>query len=475
MTASRVIASNETAAGRHVDRSSPRLRTRRALLAGLLAAGAARATGAPSPSTGAPSPSTGAPSPSATPPSGLQVLHWWTSASERKAADLLAARVAEEHIGWRDVAIPGGAGLGAGKVLKGRVLAGDAPEVTQIIGVSIAEWADMGLLLELDNVAAAGAWRGALFPTVADLIEHRQHVVAAPLGIHRVNTLFYHRALFARLGLAPPRTWREFEAAAQRLRAAGVAPLAQSSEAWQVAALFENLVLAASGPAFYRDLFVQRSPVAAADRRTAEALLRLRAVKGWLRGRLDERPWTDVVRQFARGQAGMMIMGDWAKAELAVHDAALERHYGCAAAPGTGGYHLYSVDTLAMFAGDYRHMAAQEKMARLLMTPALQLDFNALKGGVPVRSDANPARMDSCARASWTTFARGAAVQAPSLVHRMATDEASRDAIIAEVHRFFLDDRVPPAQAQRRLAALFRLFNLKPHGVAGAQDPDRGR
>ena len=83
----------------------------------------------------------------ATPGPGLQVLHWWTSTSERKAADMLATRLADEGIAWQDAAIPGGAGLGAGKVLKGRVLAGDAPEVTQLIGPSIAEWADLGLLL----------------------------------------------------------------------------------------------------------------------------------------------------------------------------------------------------------------------------------------------------------------------------------------------------------------------------------------
>ena len=406
---------------------------------------------------------------------GLQVLHWWTSPSERKAADLLASTLAGEGITWQDAAIPGGAGLGAGKVLKGRVLAGDAPEVTQLIGPSIAEWADLGLLLELDHVADAGDWRGFLFPTIGQLVVHRRHVVAAPLGIHRVNTLYYNRPLFARLGLAPPVTWRQFEEAARRLRAAGVAPLAQSSESWQVAALFENLVLAASGPAFYRELFVQRSPAAAADRRTLEALLRLRTIKGWLGNELDERPWPEEVRRFARGQAGMMIMGDWAKAELATHRALPDRDFGCAAAPDTAGYHLYSVDTLAMFAGDYRQMADQERMARLLVTPGVQAGFNALKGGVPVRRDADPAAMDSCARQSWTVFAKGAAVQAPSLVHRMALDEASRDAIIAEVHRFFLDERVTPGQAQRRLGALFRLFNLKPLGVTGAQDTDRGR
>lgn len=442
----------------------PASRPRRALLSGLLAACQAAAAAAAPPAPG--------PAPA---PASLQVLHWWTSTSERKAADLLATRLAEERIKWQDVAIPGGAGIGAGKVLKGRVLAGDAPEVTQMIGVSIAEWADLGLLLELDNVAAAGNWNRFLFPSIEALVVHRKHVMAVPLGIHRVNTLFYNRALFARLKLAPPQTWAEFEAAANHLRKAGIAPLAQSSEAWQVAALFENLVLAESGPAFYRDLFVRLSPAAAADHRTGEALRRLRIVKGWLRGRIEERPWPEVVAGFAQGRAAMMIMGDWAKSELAEHDAVLDRDYGCAAAPGTAAYHLYSVDTLAMFAGDYHQMPAQERMARLLVTPALQADFNALKGAVPVRRDADPLQMDSCARASWTTFGKGAAVQAPSLVHRMATDEASRDAIIAEVQRFFMDDRVPVAESQRRLGALFRLFNLKNQGAPGAQDTDRRR
>jgi glucose/mannose transport system substrate-binding protein len=451
---------------------------RRLRLGAILAAGAfhgAVQAAAPMLTIVPPAPAMSSATSSAAPSSGLQVLHWWTSASERRAADLLAQRLGKEGVQWEDAAIPGGAGIGAGKVLKGRVLAGDAPEVTQIIGVSVAEWAEMGLLLELDNVAVADNWRGVLFPTVQNLIQYRKHTMAAPLGIHRVNTLFYNRALFARLKLTPPTTWTEFDAVAARLLAAGVQPLAQSSEAWQVAALFENLVLAESGPAFYRALFVRRSPAAAFDARTAHALQRLRTIKGWAGGQLAERPWTEVVRRFAAGQAGMMIMGDWAKPELAEHRMVLDQDYGCVGAPGTGAYHLYSVDTLSMFAGDYRHREAQEKMARLLLSPSIQADFNLLKGAVPVRRDADPARMDSCARASWTTFAGGEAVQAPSLVHRMATDEASRDAIIAEVHRYLLDDAVPVAVAQRRLAALFRLFNLTSQGTPGAQDTDRRR
>ena len=64
--------------------------------------------------------------------------------------------------------------------------------------------------------------------------------------------------------------------------------------------------------------------------------------------------------------------------------------------------------------------------------------------------------MDACARDSAAVFARGKNVQAPSLVHRMASDEASKDAIIAEIHRFFIDDSITAEHTQKKLAAIAR-------------------
>jgi len=52
-------------------------------------------------------------------------------------------------------------------------------------------------------------------------------------------------------------------------------------------------------------------------------------------------------------------------------------------------------------------------------------------------------------------FARSA-VQVPSLAHRMATDEISKDAIIAEIMRFFSNDSLSVSDTQKRLAAISR-------------------
>lgn len=389
----------------------------------------------------------------------VNVLHWWTSASERKAADYLADRLQDEGVTWQDAAIPGGAGVGAMKVLKSRVLLGKAPDASQLIGPAISEWADLGLLLELDNVARRGNWNDKLFPTVNSLIRLRGHVVAAPLGIHRINTLFYNQGLFTKLGLAPPHTWADFDHAAEALSRIGVTPLAQSTEPWQIATLFETLLLSETGPAFYRDLLVRRNANSWFDPRVSRALERLRKLKRWMPQQLSERPWQDEASDLAHGKAAMWIMGDWGKGELQAQGLTPGDQFGCIAVPGTADAHLYSIDTFVMFTGDYGNQAAQEKLALMVASPQVQAGYNRIKGSVPVRRDVDPSTLDPCARQSWMAFARGAAVQAPSLVHRMATDEALKDAIVSLIRRYFMDDHIPTSELQRRIASVVRALS----------------
>ena len=75
---------------------------------------------------------------------------------------------------------------------------------------------------------------------------------------------------------------------------------------------------------------------------------------------------------------------------------------------------------------------------------------------MPVRTDIDPAQLDTCARDSWRTLARPGAPLLPSIAHRMAAVESVRDAI-GEVPRRFVKGRgVTPQEAQARLVAIVR-------------------
>jgi glucose/mannose transport system substrate-binding protein len=419
-------------------------------------------------------PALAAPAPAVEGAGELNVLHWWTSASERAAANHVAARMAENGLKWVDGAVAGGGGGPAIKVLNERILRRMAPKVAQLNGQSMTEWADMGLLLELDGVAAKRNWSKVMFPQVMAQVTVRGHVVAAPLGIQRINNLYLNKPLFKRLGLELPNDWDGLERAAVKLRAAGITPVAFSDEPWQVATVFEAMLLSEAGPALYRRMLEQRDLSAFDDPALERALKRLRA---WRNLALPvapagtaasasyaapgERPWTDVVADFANERAAMLIMGDWARGELGTMGLEGERDFSCRAVPGTAQAHLYSIDTLAMLAGNGGSPADQEKMAELLGSATLQLGYNRIKGSIPVRRDVPVDELDPCAQASFHLFANPNTPRVPSLVHRMAFGEVGKNAIIETVHRFALDPSQTPAAAQRKLQGLLRALAPK--------------
>lgn len=386
----------------------------------------------------------------------VDVLHWWTSAGERRAVDRLVQQLDAQGLAWNDAAIPGGGGVAAVKVLKSRVLAGDSPDVAQIIGRTLNEWADLGLVLPLDEVALRGRWRQVMFPVVMQVASRGGRVVAAPLGVHRINTLLYNRSVWERLKLAPPRSWDDLERAAKAMRAQQIVPLAWSDEPWQVATVFEAALLAEAGPALYAELAAAQDWQAWQDPRVLAALKRLR----WLRELNGEAPgeqrWTASARQLYQGQAGMLIMGDWARGELMAWGAQPGIDFGCVPVPETAGTHLYSIDTLAMLVGKKGREAAQERLAELVTQPAMQLAYNQAKGSVPVRMDIDVQQLDECARDSWQTLVRPGNPLVPSIAHRMAAGESTKDALADALHRFAKSRSVTPQQAQARLVAIVR-------------------
>lgn len=387
----------------------------------------------------------------------LQVARWWDSDSAHKAADVLKARLAQDGYDWHEVQLPAS---GAGTDLKSRALNGTAPDLAHLRGEQIVAWANLGLLTEFQSArpgaADAAKWDRNLLPAATDLAHAGNHLVALPMGVHRMNTMFYNRVIFAQYGLRPPSTWEQFTVAANRLAKEGIVPLAQSSDPQQIAALFENLLLSEGSPDLYRRAFIHHDSNAFADTHTTRALLRLRILKKYMQKPVPALSPVEVVKAVAKGDAAMAIMGDFAKGELNAAGFTTDTNFGCVAVPGTAAYHLYDVDTLVLIKNTSLPVGTADHIAQVLMSPTTQADFNAVNGSVSPLKNADPLKMDSCARSSWKLFAQGGRNQVPSVIAGMTGDIAYRNALVAELNRYFNDNSVPVNQAQSRLAALSR-------------------
>ena len=171
----------------------------------------------------------------------VEVLHWWTSGGEAKSVGVLKEMLEAQGHSWKDFAVAGGGGESAMTVLKTRAISGNPPAAAQIKGHDIQEWADLGFLSNLNDVAKAEKWDDAVPAVVTNVMKFNGDYVAVPVNVHRVNWLWANPAVFEKAGAKIPTTMDEFFVSAEKLKAAGIIPLAHGGQAWQDATVFEAI------------------------------------------------------------------------------------------------------------------------------------------------------------------------------------------------------------------------------------------
>src|SRR3979490_1330354 len=85
----------------------------------------------------------------------VEVVHWWTSGGEAKAAAVLKKIIENDGFVWKDSPVAGAGGAAAMPVLKTRGVLGNPPSAAQIKGPGLQEWGALGLLTNMDAVAQA--------------------------------------------------------------------------------------------------------------------------------------------------------------------------------------------------------------------------------------------------------------------------------------------------------------------------------
>ncbi len=235
----------------------------------------------------------------------VEVLHWWTSGGEARAAQALKASLQAKGHQWKDFAVAGGGGDAAMTVLKSRVVAGNAPAAAQIKGPALQEWAAEGVLATIDDVAKADHWDEVLPKVVSDIMKYKGRYVAVPVNVHRVNWLWANAAAFKKAGVAVPTTWDEFFAAAEALKKAGITPVAHGGQNWQDLTTFEAVALGVGGVDFYRKALVQLDPATLKSPTMEKVLATFRRIKPYTDRNAAGRDWNLATAMVIRGEAAM--------------------------------------------------------------------------------------------------------------------------------------------------------------------------
>ena len=391
--------------------------------------------------------------------SQVEVLHWWTSGGEAKAVEVLKSEWAEQGNQWNDFAVQGGGGKSAMTVLKSRALAANPPEAAHLKGYELHEWASLGFLRDLSPMAEHLGWYPQLSSMVRDTLSQNGALMAVPTGIHRVNWLWLNRKLFARLGLTPPTDWHQFMTVAEQLKAQGVTPLAIGNEPWQLAVLFETVALGEGGKTFYRKAFLEQDSATLTGPDMVRVLTRFQQLRAYVPEKYAGLKWHQATNLLESGGAAMQIMGDWVKGELSAGNYRPGEDIDCLPSPGSQGLFSYNLDSIAMFKQrDPAQLQAQGELARLLMTPRFQEEFNRVKGSIPALTQPDMSKFDRCAIRSYHDFqlAERDGNLLPSMAEGMAVPTNMRQGIMDVLSSFFNDPKANPEQTAQQLERAMR-------------------
>lgn len=386
----------------------------------------------------------------------VEVLHWWTSGGEAKAASALKAQLQKQGHTWKDFAVAGGGGDSAMTVLKSRVVSGNAPAAAQIKGPSLQEWAAEGVLTNIDSVAAAGKWDEVIPPVVANIMKYKGHYIAAPVNVHRVNWLWINPEALKKANAKVPTTWDEFFTTAEALKKAGIIPVAHGGQNWQDFTTFEAVAIGLGGVDFYKKALVQLDPATLQGAEMEKVLTTFKRIKDYTDKNAPGRDWNLATAMVIKGEAGMQLMGDWAKGEFMAAGKTPGKDFICTAAPGSSKAYTFNIDSFAMFKlKNAANEKAQQDLAAAIMSPEFQELFNLNKGSIPVRTGMKMDKFDDCAKQSAADFAADAksGTLVPSIAHGMAVPAAAEGAMKDVVSQFWNSDKMTAKEAQSRLVS----------------------
>jgi glucose/mannose transport system substrate-binding protein len=381
------------------------------------------------------------------------LLHQWATGSDAAAVAKLGEMFTAAGGKWEQTSIAGHTANTLAK-LRADVIAGNAPPAVQLKGPEIVEWNATGMTANLDELAAAEGWEKVVAPELISVMKPTGNWVAAPMNIHRINWLWSSPKVLKEAGVdAVPKTWAEFNAACEKVVAAGKICIAHSTADWTDSTVFE-VVVYGQDIDLYKKAFVEGDVDALRSEGMVKALTQLRLMTSkYMDPGMVGRDWDTMSAMVGKGDAAFHIMGDWTIGLLTAAGFKEGTDYTCSQAPtdwGKPGFILNSDSVVFFKQTDPDYIAGQQLLAKTILSPAFQTAFNQAKGSIPARLDVDLSTgFNPCQQLSQkdlqASIDGGTLVR--SMAHNMTIPQKYRGAIMDTVTEFVNTPAMTPEQA----------------------------
>ena len=332
----------------------------------------------------------------------LEVVSWWVSPSEHPAFEALlnAFKSKNPNVDVIDASIAGGGGSNVQVALAARLRAGDPPDVWQtFLGSSLRAWVDAGRIADASAVYEHANLTAALPPTLLDAATYKDKKWGVPTGSHRGNVLWFNQRVLHDAGVAAPGpgyTSEAFRNDLDKVAASGRTALCLGGkDRFTATELFENTLLGVIGPDGWTkigdDAFDWRGP------QLRQALARFGQIVSRVDPNAGGMTWDQAAKKLATGQCAFLSMNDSVYGELVANHVTEGKDFGYVPYPGTSGAYLAIVDTFVVSA-DAKDGMNGLKFLETVVDPKTSLEFNKVKGSVPVRKDVDVSTLQAYQR-----------------------------------------------------------------------------
>ncbi|WP_313057366.1 extracellular solute-binding protein [Agrobacterium cavarae] len=216
-------------------------------------------------------------------------------------------------------------------VLSTALAGGKGPDLmmTRTYG-GIESLAGAGYLMPLDDTKIP-ALKGFSEPALASATMRSDKTLYAVPAASQTMLVIYNTEIFEKNGITEPKSWDEFIAACEKLKAAGVMPFANgTATGWQNETIVSALTSSIMGKAFYADLMAGKTDFN--DKRYVEALTKLKEISQYFPDGFVGLDYASAQQLFTSGMAGMFAGGSFELANFAKQNPDLKM--GVFAAPG---------------------------------------------------------------------------------------------------------------------------------------------